>query len=59
MIIIDGGRQGQNIANRIPAKDEFRLVFRCSEHQLTFVEKDEATCQLLERRYHVPIYQGG
>ncbi len=58
VLIIDGGRQGQNIANRLLAKDDYRLVFRTSEHQITFIEEDEEVCQLLERRYHVPIYQG-
>ena len=27
VLIVDGGKQGQNIANRLLAKDEFRLVF--------------------------------
>jgi Trk K+ transport system NAD-binding subunit len=34
------------------------MVFREAEHQITFVEQDEATCQMLEQRYGVPIYQG-
>lgn len=58
VLIVDGGKQGQNIANRILAKDEFRLVFRKAEHQLTFVEEDEVRCKELEQRYNVPIYQG-
>ncbi len=58
VLIIDGGRQGQNIANRLLAKDDYRLVFRTSEHQIVFIEADEEICQQLERRYHVPIYQG-
>jgi amino acid transporter/Trk K+ transport system NAD-binding subunit len=58
VLIIGGGRQGQNIADRLLAKDEYRLVFRAAEHQLTFVEEDEALCRLLESRYNVPIYQG-
>jgi len=58
VLIVDGGKQGQNIANRLLAKDEFRLVFRKAEHQLTFVEEDEVRCKELEQRYNVPIYQG-
>ncbi len=58
VLIISGGRLGQNIANRLLAKDEYRLVFRSSEHQLTFIEEDEARCRELEQRYNVPIYQG-
>ena len=58
VLIIDGGRQGQNIANRLLAKDEQHLVFRASEHQITFIEQDEALCQMLETRYNVPIFQG-
>lgn len=58
VLIIDGGRQGQNIANRLLAKDEYRLVFRSAEHQITFIEQDEARCRELEKRYSVPIYQG-
>jgi amino acid transporter/Trk K+ transport system NAD-binding subunit len=58
VLIIDGGPQAQNIATRLLAKDELRLVFRESEHQLTFVEADEDRCKELEQRYNVPIYQG-
>ena len=58
VLIIDGGRQAQNIATRLLAKDELRLVFRESEHQITFIEENEATCKNLEQRYNVPIYQG-
>jgi Trk K+ transport system NAD-binding subunit len=58
VLIISGGRQGQNIADRLLAKDEFRLVFRTAEHQVTFIEEDEALCREIEQRYHVPIYQG-
>ena len=58
VLIIDGGRQGQNIANRLLAKDEFRLMFRTAEHQITFIEENETRCIELERRYNVPIYQG-
>ena len=45
VLIIDGGPQGQNIARRLLARDEFRLVFRSAEHQVTFVERDEALCR--------------
>jgi amino acid transporter len=58
VLIIDGGNQGQNIADRLLAKDEYRLVFRSSEHQITFVEQDEKRCEELEQRYHLPIFQG-
>ena len=58
VLIIGGGKQGQNIAERLLAEDEYRLVFRAAEHQITFVEDDEALCRLLESRFSVPIYQG-
>lgn|GEM_PF-1611690 len=34
--------QGQNIADRLLAKDEYRMMFRSAEHQVTFIEEDEA-----------------
>ena len=58
VLIISGGRQGQNIADRLLAKDEYRLIFRAAEHQITFVEEDARLCERLEQRYGVPIYQG-
>ena len=58
VLIISGGRQGQSIADRLLAKDEYRLVFRVAEHQVTFIEEDESLCRELEQRYNVPIYQG-
>jgi len=58
VLIISGGRQAQNIADRLLARDDFRLLFRAAEHQLTFIEEDEDLCQKLEQRYGVPIYQG-
>jgi len=58
VLIIDGGRQGQSIAKRLLARDEYRLVFRVAEHQVTFIEEDEERCRELERLYNVPIYQG-
>ncbi len=58
VLIVDGGRQGQNIAKRLMAKDEIRLAFRTAEHQITFIEEDEARCKELEDTYNVPIFQG-
>ena len=58
ILIVDGGKQGQNIANRLLAKDEYRLMFRTAEHQITFIEQEESRCQELEKRYNVPIIQG-
>ena len=58
VLIIGGGRQGQNIAKRLLAKDEFRLMFRSAEHQITFIEENERLCRELEQRFNVPIYQG-
>jgi Trk K+ transport system NAD-binding subunit len=58
VLIIDGGKLGQNVANRLLARDEHRLMFRTSEHKITFIEQDEDRCLELEQRYHSPIYQG-
>ncbi len=58
VLIISGGKQGQNIADRLMAKDEYQMMFRSAEHQVTFIEEDGALCKELERRYNVPIYQG-
>lgn len=58
VLIISGGRQAQNIADRLLARDDYRLVFRSAEHQLTFIEEDEARCRHLEQRYNAPVYQG-
>lgn len=58
VLIIDGGRQGRNIADRLLMQDEFRMVFRSSEHQVTFIEDDEELCEELASRYNVPIFQG-
>jgi amino acid transporter/Trk K+ transport system NAD-binding subunit len=58
ILIIDGGRLGRNIADRLLAKDELRLMFRSSEHQITFIEEDETLCDELEAKYHMPIIQG-
>ena len=58
VLIIAGGQQGRNIADRLTARDEARLLFRSAQHQLTFIEEDEAVCEALEKRYGVPIYNG-
>lgn len=58
VLIIGGGRQGRNIADRLIARDDVRLLFRSAEHQITFIEEDEHRCDELEQRYHVPIFQG-
>jgi len=58
ILIISGEKQGQNIANRLISKNEYRMMFRLAEHQITFIEEDENLCKELEQRYNVPIYQG-
>jgi amino acid transporter/K+/H+ antiporter YhaU regulatory subunit KhtT len=58
VLIISGEKHGQNIADRLLAKDEYQMMFRSAEHQVTFIEEDEALCKELEQRYNVPIYQG-
>ena len=58
VLILSGEKQGQNIADRLLAKDEYQMMFRSAEHQVTFIEEDDALCKELEQRYHVPIYQG-
>lgn len=58
VLIIGGGPLGTNIAARLVAHDEYRLLFRSAEHQITFVEGDPERCQALERRFGSPIYQG-
>jgi Trk K+ transport system NAD-binding subunit len=58
VLIIDGGRMGRNIADRLLAKDELRLMFRSVEHQIIFIEEDDKICKQLETRYHMPIIQG-
>jgi len=58
VLIISGGKQGQNIADRLLAKDEYQMMFRSAEHQVTFIEEDEKLCKELEQRYNCPIYQG-
>jgi Trk K+ transport system NAD-binding subunit len=58
VLIISGEKQGQNIADRLLAKEEYQMMFRSAEHQVTFIEENEALCKELEQRYNVPIYQG-
>ncbi len=58
VLIIDGGKLGQNIATRLLSKDEHRMMFRAHEYQITFIEQSEELCELLEKRYACPIYQG-
>ena len=58
VLIISGAKQGQNIADRLLAKDEYQMMFRSAEHQVTFIEENEVLCKELEQRYNVPIYQG-
>lgn len=58
VLIIDGGNIGRNIADRLLAKDELRLMFRSVEHQIIFIEEDEKLCDKLEAKYHMPIIQG-
>lgn len=58
VLIIGGGNQGSNIADRLLKQDEFRMVFRSSEYQITFIEQDEERCEKLEQRFNVPIFHG-
>jgi Trk K+ transport system NAD-binding subunit len=58
ILIISGQKQGQNIADRLLAKDDYQMMFRSAEHQVTFIEEDDSLCKELEQRYNVPIYQG-
>lgn len=58
ILIIGGGNLGTNIADRLLKQDEFRMVFRSAEYQITFIEQDDERCEKLERRYNVPIFQG-
>lgn len=58
ILIIDGGRLGRSIADRLLAQDELHLMFRSAEHQITFVEEDESLCKMIEAKYHLPIIQG-
>lgn len=58
VLIIGGGEQGSNIAERLLTHDEFRMVFRSSAYQITFVEKDPERCDELQKRFNVPVFEG-
>jgi len=58
VLIVGGGNLGVNIADRLLSQDEIRMIFRTSQYQITFIEKDEAQCEKLEHRYSLPIFQG-
>jgi Trk K+ transport system NAD-binding subunit len=58
VLIVGGGNQGANIADRLLKQDEFRMVFRSSEYRITFIEQDEERCEELGNRYNVPIFRG-
>ncbi|MBW2261235.1 MAG: NAD-binding protein [Deltaproteobacteria bacterium] len=34
------------------------MMFRSAEHQVSFIEEDEALCKEIEKLYNAPIYQG-
>jgi amino acid transporter/Trk K+ transport system NAD-binding subunit len=58
VLIIDGSNHATNIADRLLTQDEYRMIFRTYEHQITFVEIEETKCKELEQRFNVPVYQG-
>lgn len=58
VLIIDGSNHAMNIADRLLAQDEYRMIFRTNEHQITFVEMEEEKCKQIEQRFNVPVYQG-
>ena len=58
VLIIGGGKQGGNIADRLLAQDEYRMIFRSAQYQITFVEEDEKRCEELETLYNAPVFQG-
>lgn len=58
VLIIGGGKQGGNIADRLLAQDEYRMIFRSAQYQITFIEEDEKRCEELERLYNAPVFQG-
>jgi len=58
VLIIGGGNLGRNIADRLLKQDEFRMVFRSSEYQITFIEKDKEQSERLGERFNVPIFNG-
>jgi amino acid transporter/Trk K+ transport system NAD-binding subunit len=58
VLIVGGGNQGANIADRLLKQDEFRMVFRSSEYRITFIEQDAERCEELGNRYNVPVFCG-
>ena len=58
VLIIGGGQLGGSIADRLLSEDEFRMIFRSSQYQITFIEQDEKRCEELQRLYNAPIFQG-
>lgn len=58
VLIIGGGKLGGSIADRLLSEDEFRMIFRSSQYQITFIEQDEKRCEELQRLYNAPIFQG-
>ncbi len=58
VLIIGGGNLGGNIADRLMKQDEFRMVFRSSEYQITFIEKDKEQSERLGKRFNVPVFNG-
>jgi len=58
VLIIGGGNLGSNIADRLLKQDEFRMIFRSSEYQITFIEQDEEQCEKLGQLYNVPVFHG-
>lgn len=58
ILIIGGGNLGSNIADRLLKQDEFRMVFRSAEYQITFIEQNEERCERLGQRFNVPIIHG-
>ncbi len=58
VLIIGGGNLGGNIADRLMKQDEFRMVFRSSVYQITFIEKDKDRSEELGKRYNVPVFTG-
>lgn len=58
ILIIDGGRQGQSIADRLLAKDGYRMMFRTADHQISFIEESAELGQMLEERFGGTVYQG-
>lgn len=58
VLIIGGGILGSNIADRLLNQDEYRMVFRSSKYQLTFIEQDEEQVEKLGKCLNIPIFHG-